>query len=234
MTASCLHPVPWEDLVAYWADDLAPDGLERVEAHLMGCAGCSAISADVAAVAGAIRAMIPPLISAARLAELRARGLRVVENPMAPGDRKPVVFGPEIDLLIHRLGGLDLARAESVRVTVSIEETGVVVRDDPHAPFDRASGEVLVACRPPHLLVSSAGREERLEGERRRRGTVLLEVNEAFFGLLHRRSLPSSNPPERQDRAGHFSEPFVPAPHDLGVGAPVDVRAQILDGPPDR
>jgi hypothetical protein len=136
----------------------------------MGCAGCSAISADVAAVAGAIRAMIPPLISAARLAELRARGLRVVENPMAPGDRKPVVFGPEIDLLIHRLGGLDLARAESVRVTVSIEETGVVVRDDPHAPFDRASGEVLVACQrhfaalPPNIVFEVRARGPMGEG----------------------------------------------------------------------
>jgi anti-sigma factor RsiW len=158
MSATCAHPISWQDLVAYWADDLEPAAVERVDEHLMGCSTCSESSAGVAAITGALRQMIPPLISSARLAELRARGLRVAENPVWPGERKPVVFGREIDLLVHRLGGLDLARAESVRVTVSIEETGMVVRDDPNAPFDRAAGEVLVACQrhfaslPPNIV----------------------------------------------------------------------------------
>jgi hypothetical protein len=170
MSAKCAHPLPGEDLVAYWADDLDPAAIERVEEHLMGCGTCSESSGRMAAIAGALRQMIPPLISSARLAELRARGLRVVENPIRPGERKPVIFGPEIDLLIHRLGGLDLTRAESVRVTVSIEETGAVVRDDLDAPFDRAAGEVLVACQrhfaalPPNIVFEVRARGPLGEG----------------------------------------------------------------------
>jgi anti-sigma factor RsiW len=158
MSAPCPHPIPWEDLVAYWADDLEPADLDRVEEHLMGCAGCSVTSASVAAIAGALRAMIPPIISTTRLAELRALGLRVVENPMSPGQRKPVIFGTQIDLLVHRLAGLDLSSAEHVRVTISIESTGAVVRDDPDVPFDRAAGAVLIACQrhfaalPPDIV----------------------------------------------------------------------------------
>jgi hypothetical protein len=158
MIAGCPRGIPWEDLVDYWADDLDPAALEIVEAHLMGCGACSERSAGVGAIAGAVGALIPPLISAAQLGEMRARGLRIEENPISPGERKPVVFGPQIDLLIHRLRGLDLAAAESVRVTVSVEETGDILTEVPRAPFDRDAGEVLVACQrhfaalPPNIV----------------------------------------------------------------------------------
>ena len=36
------HPVPFETLVAYWADDLSADEVDGVEEHLMSCAACSA------------------------------------------------------------------------------------------------------------------------------------------------------------------------------------------------
>jgi Putative zinc-finger len=170
MSAPCAHPLPWEDLVGYWADDLDPAGIDRVEEHLMGCGACTAILARVAAIAGAVSALIPPLVSAGQLAELRARGLRIVENPMSPGEHRAVVFGREIDLLVHRLGGLDLENAESVRVTVSSEGTGQVFTDEPNAPFDRGSGEVLVACQrhfsvlPPDIVFEVRARGPAGEG----------------------------------------------------------------------
>lgn len=147
MSSACLDPISWEVLVDYWADGLAPDEVDQVDEHLMGCGTCSASSARIGAIAQAVRALIPPIVSREQLEVLRARGLRIAENPFSPGQRKQAVFASETDLLVHRLGGLDLARADNVRVIVRVEETGEVLADDPNAPFDRDAGEVIIACQ---------------------------------------------------------------------------------------
>ena len=151
-------------LIDYWSSELSPPEVERVEEHLLSCPRCSAESARVAAIALALRGMIPPLLTGALLATLRARGLRIVENSFSPGERHPIVFEPDVDLMIHRLGGLDLARATSVDVTLRVEESGDVIFDLPGAPFDPASGELLLACQrhfavfPPNLMVEVRAR----------------------------------------------------------------------------
>lgn len=147
MSASCRDPIADERLVDYWAGELEREELDALEDHLFACAACSARSARVAAVTEAMRGMVPLLLDGARLAELRARGLRVVEGTFRPGERKPVVFAAGVDLLVHRLGGLDLARAERVRVVLRAEQSGEPLVDVPFATFERASGEVLVACQ---------------------------------------------------------------------------------------
>lgn len=43
--------------------------------------------------------------------------------------------------------GLDLTSTASVDVVVTVEQTGDVLLADPSVPFDRGSGEVLVACQ---------------------------------------------------------------------------------------
>lgn len=154
---SCSLPVPWEDLVAYWAGDLAPADMDRIDEHLMGCESCSAESARVCAIALAIREAIPPVVGLATLRALRARGLRIEENEFVPGQRQSVVFPRGVDLLIHHLVGLDLSNAERVRVVVRTESTGEVRFDEPNAPFDRREG-ILIACQqhyramPPDTL----------------------------------------------------------------------------------
>ena len=117
---SCSGPVSWEDLVAYWAGDLAAADEERVDEHLMGCGWCSAESARVSAVAQALRARIPPVVTRARLEELRAQGTRIRENAFAPDQRQTAVFPREVDLLIHRLTGFDLSNAARVAVKVFV------------------------------------------------------------------------------------------------------------------
>lgn len=52
---SCSTPVSWEDLVLYWAGDLAPEQVERLDEHLIGCTACSAQSARVSAVVEGLR-----------------------------------------------------------------------------------------------------------------------------------------------------------------------------------
>jgi hypothetical protein len=147
-----------EEMVAYWTNDLATTDLDRLDEHLMSCEICSAASARVSVLAAAMRAIIPPFLDHAALASLRARGYRIKENPIRPDDRRPVVFEASTDLLIHRLERLDLADATEVAVVISVEDTGAVILDEPNVPFDRDTGEVLIACQrhfasfPPNVV----------------------------------------------------------------------------------
>jgi anti-sigma factor RsiW len=166
MIARCRSPIAFETLVAYWADDLEPLESVRVEEHLIGCATCTAASARVAAIREAVRTQIPPVVSREAVGKLRERGLRILENPLRPGERKQAVFLASIDILLHRLGGLDLSSATRVGVTVSVEETGDVVFRDDDAPFDREAGEVLIACQkhfrsfPPNIVIAIRSSDE--------------------------------------------------------------------------
>lgn len=142
-----------EQLVTYWAGELDPTEVDRLDEHLMGCATCTEASARISAVTEALRALIPPILDHARLALLRAHGHRILENPVQPGERKTVVFSADTDLLIHRLAGLDLTTATNVGIVITVEETGVVLRTEPSVPFDRDSGELLIACQPHNAAV---------------------------------------------------------------------------------
>jgi hypothetical protein len=147
MSRPCTTPLSFETLVAYWAGDLPEPQTEAVDAHVMGCAACAPASERIAVVTETIRASIPSFISARELDALRARGLRVEENPVRPGERAPVLFRRDVDLLLHRMGELDLSRAERVQVRVSSEKTGQVMIESAAVPFDPVGGEVLIACQ---------------------------------------------------------------------------------------
>lgn len=161
---SCATRVSHDELVRYWAGDLTPSELERIDEHLMGCEPCSAESARLSAVVEALRALIPPSITRAKLERLRAQGLRITENTFAPGAREQLVFSSETDLLIHRLTGLDLTRVERVSLTVRAESTGQVMMEEPNAAFDVEEG-VLIACQrhyavlPPDTVFELRARE---------------------------------------------------------------------------
>lgn len=168
----CDAPLAWSLLVDYWAGDLDTSESEAVEAHVFGCVGCAAQSARVAEITEALRAELPVVLSAEQVGALRARGLVVEENPIAPGTRRTVEFRKGVDILLHRLQGLNLTDAQSVRITVRTESTGQVITEDHFAPFDRARGEVVIACQrhfsemPPDITfdvsaVDSAGHVSR-------------------------------------------------------------------------
>lgn len=160
----------FEDLVAYFAGD--HPGEETLEEHLFGCDACSREASRVAAITETLRAEIPPVLDASRLATLRARGLRVVENELRPGDRLTLEFPQQVDILLHRLAGLDLTSAETVAVRIVAESTGRTLVEVADARFDRSAGAVLIACQrhfaafPPDTLfevtVRGAG-EQRIE-----------------------------------------------------------------------
>jgi hypothetical protein len=148
MSAACAGPVGWPTLVDYWAGELSPDAQQALEEHLIGCESCSERSASVASITESFRGMLPPVVTPELVAGLRQRGMSVVENRFAPGERKEVVFPADLELLIHRLCGLPLEGATRVSFKLRAEsdpERVLVALED--VPFDRASGSVLVACQ---------------------------------------------------------------------------------------
>jgi hypothetical protein len=158
MTSTCATPLSDEQLIAYWAGDLDDDASATVEDHLFSCLACTAACERIAAIAETIRELIPPIVSRDQVARLQAKGLHVVENRVAPGQRKACVFRPGTDILLHVLHGLDLGRIDTVDVIVSDEDSGTIFFEAQGVPFDRASGEVLVACQrhfssfPPNVV----------------------------------------------------------------------------------
>ncbi len=147
MTASCSSPLSVGQLVDYWTDELDEAESSSLEDHLFACAPCTAAMERIQRVIGAFRGSMAPAISADQLAELRATGLAIEENTFAPGVPREITFPRSLDIMIHRLGGLALANAERVSVTVRAEASGMVIHEDPFAPFDRGRGEVLIACQ---------------------------------------------------------------------------------------
>jgi hypothetical protein len=143
----CKAPITWEALVDYWAGDMPASETDRVDEHLFGCDACSAESARFARLAQALRSAIPAVISAEQMRDLHARGLVVEENVVPAGARREVVFKANVDIMVHRLGGLDLSQVERVHVTVRSESSGGVMHEEHFAPFDRERGEVLIACQ---------------------------------------------------------------------------------------
>lgn len=146
MTMTCTSRVAWAELVDYWAGDLPADRQDAIDEHLMGCATCSAESARIAAVTETLRELLPPILSEEMAAALRLRGLRVLENPMQPGERRSVVFPRDVDVLLHRLR-LPLDTAASVNFRMLHEASGRVIGQADDVPFDRTTGSVLVACQ---------------------------------------------------------------------------------------
>lgn len=142
---TCSTPIPWEELVLYWAGDLSPARAESMEEHLIGCGPCTAQSSRVAAVVEGLRGLIPPVVTRDTLARLSERGMRIEENAFVPG-RQTVVFRRQVDLLVHRLTGFDLSDAHRVHVAVRVESTGDLLLEDPNAPFDPQDG-ILIACQ---------------------------------------------------------------------------------------
>jgi len=144
---SCARPLQWATLVDYWAGDLDEAATAAVDEHVFACGECAAASARIASVTEALRAAIPPVVRRAQLDQMKARGTRVHENTFAPGERREVPFPAGVDLLVHRLAGLDLRGAERVAFRITSESTGALLAEVDQAPFEVDEGAVLVACQ---------------------------------------------------------------------------------------
>lgn len=172
------HPVSFETLVALWAGELPEDEASAVEEHLFACDACAAAQDRFAPLASALREFIPPVISAAHRDRLAASGVRIRFTPCAADAEATAAFAPDVDLLVHGLRG-DLSRAERVDVEM-IAPDGTVARGFDAVPFDRAAGEVLVACQRHYEALFAPGEQPFFRvyaheaGERRQVGEYLV------------------------------------------------------------
>ena len=144
---SCASALSWETLVDWWAGDLDEAAGSSVEEHLLGCDVCSGVASRVAATAEAVRTMIPPVVGPDRLAELVRAGVRILENPIAPGQISDFQFPRNTDLAVHVLGGLVVPSGARVEVTLRSLATGNVLGRIEDAPFDARRGAVYLACQ---------------------------------------------------------------------------------------
>ncbi len=144
---SCGSPLSWETLVDWWAGDLEEARASEVEEHLLGCEACSGVAGRVAATAEALRTMVPPVVGPERLEGLARAGVRILENPVAPGQTSDFHFPRNADLAVHVLGGLVIAPGARVEVTLRSLATGHVLGHVEDAPFDARRGAVYLACQ---------------------------------------------------------------------------------------
>ncbi len=139
----------YEILVALWAGELEESEAAAVDEHIFSCDSCAAATERLAKLVGALRKRLPFVISHAHRNRLVAAGMRVHVTGLEPTlDRTANTsarFAPDVDLLVFALHG-DVSRADRVDVEVA-SPTGEprYVLDD--VPFDRTSGEVLIACQ---------------------------------------------------------------------------------------
>lgn len=148
-TRSCSAPLRFEQVVDYLAGDLPAGEEAALEAHLFGCAACTAAAEQVRSLTGAIARFIPPVLSGAQLARLREAGLRIHETEVRAGEEAEVYFAPGLDLLLHTLVADPEQLAAAERVDLELFARGA---DGPllsleAVPFDRAAGTVAIACQ---------------------------------------------------------------------------------------
>jgi hypothetical protein len=138
------HP-PFEKLVALWAAELSEDEAAPIDEHLFACDRCAARSEELARLVGGLRELIPLVISHALRDRLVQSGKRVRVLSVEPDISERAQFTPEVDVFVFALRG-DLSRAERVDVEM-VSASGSPRYHLEQVPFDRATGEVLVACQ---------------------------------------------------------------------------------------
>jgi len=146
MTVACTHGVAAESWIDFFAGDLDEETGDRLEQLLFECPHCAAEAERWGAVVGSAGIAIPPVITTEELRALEGRGELMTENPMQPSEHRRARFPDGGRLLIHRLQGLELARAESVNLALNTPDGASLARFD-DVPFDGANGEVIVACQ---------------------------------------------------------------------------------------
>jgi anti-sigma factor RsiW len=132
-------------LIQYWLGELADADEQALEEHLFDCDACAGISGEVADLVDALRERVPATLTEAAIARLEQRGVRMRHTRIRPGERVSVPFGPDVDLLVHRLQ-IDLAAIERIDVEAASAGDGTILVAVPDVMFEPGRGEVNVVC----------------------------------------------------------------------------------------
>lgn len=155
MTASeCRTPASVATLMGYWLGELDADSEADLEAHLFGCAACSARLRQVAQLARGMRAAmragrVHAAITPGFLDRLRHDGLRIREYRLGPGESVACTVGPEDDLVVSRLQA-PLQDVRKVDLVYQDVTAGTQSRIE-DLPFDKGGDCVMIANSMPEL-----------------------------------------------------------------------------------
>jgi hypothetical protein len=178
-TAECAHPISSEDVVEYWAGELAPADEERVEAHVFSCAACATAVARGEALVNALRRLVRSgrfhaLVSESVLNRLARDGARIRSYVLNPGDVVPCAVWDGDELIVTRLRG-DFSGVDTVSVIATLatgeelaRSEGIMVRPGQRELIDAISAEALrlLPATTVRLRVNTTrGGEEQLLGE---------------------------------------------------------------------
>jgi hypothetical protein len=145
----CQRSIRPDELARLWIGDLDERDATTLEEHVFECTACHAVLHGLAAIGHGVRVAtafdhLPPLPTPERLSELRASGMRLVELSLAPGDVATRPMDREVDGIVYLLHAplSDVAEVDLEVCSPSGERFLLV----PSVPFDRAKGEVVLAC----------------------------------------------------------------------------------------
>jgi hypothetical protein len=134
-----------ERLAAYWLGELEQTEADTIEEHAFACDACAAALSKTAAVIAGVRAVLPPVISGARLRALHASTPSLKEVQVPAGGSATVEFGPGDQAFALHLQA-DLARVERVDFRIEVPD-GPTTVELAGVPFDAETGTVIVLCQ---------------------------------------------------------------------------------------
>jgi hypothetical protein len=164
---NCPRSISADELARFWLDELPEREAVALEDHVFECAACDGSLRRFAAIAQGLRATLamrdlPPLLTPAELAALRARGMRVDVEHLAPGATSKRPVDPSLDGLVWILHAELTATA---RVDLEIcDPEGVRLLLLPDAPVDRDTQSVILACSRHTAEVAPASIIRLLDG----------------------------------------------------------------------
>jgi len=134
------------ELLDYLNGEIPESDEQELESHLFRCAICSSEAERLAGLVTSIALVVPPILSHSRFAALEREGRVEAINAMRPGQTAEAFYPESGRLLVHRLGGIELARGRRIDLDVCAPggEAFLHVED---VPFDAERGEILVACQ---------------------------------------------------------------------------------------
>jgi hypothetical protein len=137
--------VPEQRHIEYGLGELAGPDEQRLEEHIFECDACAEASTRVSSLIAALRQRIPATLTEAAIDRLERRGMRLRHTRIQAGERVTVPFGPDVDLLVHRLQ-LDLAATERLDCELVNAADGAPLVAVPHLVFEPQRGEVNLVC----------------------------------------------------------------------------------------
>ncbi|HET7102704.1 MAG TPA: hypothetical protein VFI20_01325 [Terracidiphilus sp.] len=173
---SCTHPIDAAILADYWSSALAGQQEEAVEAHLLGCAACSTLLEQVAALIDGVRQVarsgsLRMVVSEGVLERARREGLTVREYAPPQGGSVQCTVTAADNLLIGRLA-VEIHGGQRVDL-VYCDPGGAEIGRLPDIPVAPGCGQVILQesitfakAAPDNVLTARLMAQEDAGGER--------------------------------------------------------------------